>query len=500
MCRRLNLLDRAVYLTVPAREAPSTWTQRVPFAMWQIVAQSLRLTRATARQGVMGLVRRKAAQAASQLAERSALGRSLHLPWQPDGRPVFLLVSHHYGGGTERHVCDLEGLLRSEGVRPILVRPGPNGSLVWEERVSRGEIAWCRRSGPDRESLERFLDLLDPVHAHVHHLAGLPDALIDLLAQRGVRYDWTIHDYQAICPRIQLIGAQGVYCGEPPPAACNTCVSRLGDASGRRVSESITVWRERFRQHLRGARRVFAPSEDAARRIARYVAGLKPAIRPHFEESRSPGPLAKGLLPGEPVRAVVLGTIVPAKGSERLLACARDARARRLPLEFHVLGSTDRNAQLARLKNVHVAGPYRESEVFERLAAARCHIAFLPSVWPETFLYTFSIVMAAGFYTLCYDLGAQAERLRAWGWGQALPLEMAPHAVNDALLDAARRLATEPGCPPPPAPAMYPDPFWSYYGFSAQELAEMRLPPSRRPTGAGTTPRRLERKVHEHPH
>jgi len=511
MSRRLNLLDHPVCLTIPGRQAPSHATgervtqladQAAPIGSRRrkFVAQSLRLIRAIAREGVIGLARRKAARAASEMAERYSISRFAHKPWRPDGRPVFLLVSHDCGGGTERHVRDLDGLLQSEGIRPILVRPGQSGSLVWEERAPRGEIAWCRASSSDRESLRQFLDLLNPVHAHVHHLAGLPDALIELLAEIGVPYDWTIHDYHAICPRIQLIGARGVYCGEPEPAACNTCLSRLGDDQGRRVSETITVWRERFRRHVTGARRVFAPSEDVARRIARYMPGLRLEIRPHFEDTKCPGPLANRLSPGEPVRVVVVGTIVPAKGSERLLACARDARARRLPLEFHIVGTTDRNAQFARLKKVHVAGPYRESEVFERLAAARCHLAFLPTVCPESFMYTLSTVMAAGLYTVCYDLGAQAERVRAWGWGKALPLDIEPPAVNDALLDAAQRLAAEPGCPPPPAPAMYPDPLQSYYGFSSEELEAMRIRPSDRPAGCGATPHRSERKVHAYLH
>ncbi len=453
-----------------------------------LVAQSIRLTRAIAREGLIGLARRKAARAASEMAHRATIRRFEQKPWQSDGRPVFLLVSHHFGGGTERHVRDLTGLLQSEGIRPVLVRPGRGGSLVCEERAARGEMAWCRAFHPDRESLQELLDLFNPVHAHVHHLAGVTDALIELLAQRRVPYDWTIHDYHAICPRIHLIGERGVYCGEPEPAACDRCLSRVGDDQGCRVSESITVWRDRFRRHLQGARRVFAPSRDVARRLARYIPGLRLAIRPHFEETKTPGVLACRLSPGEPVRVLLLGTIVPAKGSERLLACARDARARRLPLQFHVVGSTDRDAQFARLKNVRVSGPYRDSEVFERLAAARCHLAFLPTVCPESFMYALSIVMAAGFYTVCYDLGAQADRVRAWGWGQTLPLDLEPQAVNDELLDTAQRLAAEPGCPLPPAPAMYPDPLKSYYGFSADELEQIRLPPSRRTAGSSANP------------
>jgi glycosyltransferase involved in cell wall biosynthesis len=448
------------------------------------------------RQGIVGLARRKLAHAAAKIAERATIVRFQDWEWQPDHRPVFLMVVHNCGGGTERHVNDLAALLLRDGIRPIRVRPGLNGRLIWEEKVPGGEIRWCRASGLDRRALRYFVDLTNPVHAHVHHLAGVPDALIEILREREVSFDWTIHDYHAICPRIHLIGVQGIYCGEPDPSACDGCLSRLGDDRGRAMNESITVWRERFRRHLSGARRVFAPSEDAARRIGRFMPGLRLTIRPHLEHLESPGTLAARLAPDEPVRVVVLGTIVSAKGSEKLLACARDAGSRRLALEFHVIGATDRDAQFARLKNVDVSGRYRESDVFERMAAARCHLAFLPTVCPESFMYTLSIVMAAGFYTVCYDLGAQAERVRAWGWGQVLPLDMEPHAVNNAILAAGRWVAAEPRSPRPPVPAAYPDALKSYYGFAAEELDDMRYRRSHGPAASLAAPHHSERKAH----
>ena len=175
-------------------------------------------------------------------------------PWWPNGRgcgecasvpgsativPVFLLISHRCGGGTERHLGDLEDALRTEGVRPIVVRPGRSGRVLWEERDDRRETLWCRESNTDPESIAEMLGTIEPVHAHVHHSLGLPDTLFDALADRGVPYDWTIHDYHTICPRINLIGSGGRYCGEPDEAGCNRCLARLGDdQAGRSPNRS----------------------------------------------------------------------------------------------------------------------------------------------------------------------------------------------------------------------------------------------------------------------
>jgi hypothetical protein len=297
---------------------------------------------------------------------------------------------------------------------------------------------------------------------------------VDLLSERGVRYDWTIHDYYTICPRVNLINAEQTYCGEPDAEACNRCLSRLGDDQGRPVPMSIQEWRDGFSRLLENARQVFVPSEDVRNRLGRYFPNLSVLTRPHAESLPKCQSLAAPILSGEPVRVAVIGTIVAVKGGERLLACARDARSRKLPLEFHVIGSTDRDATFTRLPNVRISGRYEEKDIYDHVAAARCHLAFFPSVCPEAFMYTLSVAMASGLYTVCFDLGAQAERVRSWGWGQVLSLESGPDVTNDTLLVAARYAAIAPAPPSAPAPADYPDLLGSYYGFSADEQESLR--------------------------
>jgi glycosyltransferase involved in cell wall biosynthesis len=297
----------------------------------------------------------------------------------------------------------------------------------------------------------------------------LPGVLIDLLNELYVPYDWSIHDYYTICPRIQLIGRSGVYCGEPDARACNECLAHLGDDQGRPVNAPIETWRAGFSRHLAKARRIFAPSEDARKRITSHFPHVKVLLRPHPETFPALETLVAGSRLGETVHVAVLGTIVRAKGSEKLLACARDARARRLPLRFHVLGSTDRDVAFRRLGNVQLTGRYREEEAFVRLAGLGCDLAFLPSVSPETFMFTLSLAMHARLYVVCFDLGAQVERLKAWGWGRALPLHSSPEAINRILQSAGAWLKSNPVSPPPPAPAQYRDLLTSYYDFTQEE-------------------------------
>jgi O-antigen biosynthesis protein len=100
------------------------------------------------------------------------------------------------------------------------------------------------------------------------------------------------------------------------------------------------------------------------------------------------------------------------------------------------------------------------------LAERRCHIAFLPSPWPETYSYTLSEVWAAGLYPVVFDLGAMAHRIRRRNWGHLIPIDLASSyaAINDILL------SLDP--PAPPAGFRTSDKqyatIWSeYYGFDS---------------------------------
>ena len=92
-------------------------------------------------------------------------------------------------------------------------------------------------------------------------------------------------------------------------------------------------------------------------------------------------------------------------------------------------------------------------------------------MWPETYSYTLSEAVLAGLYPVTFDLGAPAERMAAWGYGQCLPVDLMrdPAGINAALLACAATPA-----PPELARAIldaggagaYPAPFrTSYYGF-----------------------------------
>jgi hypothetical protein len=201
--------------------------------------------------------------------------------------------------------------------------------------------------------------------------------------------------------------------------------------------------RLRSAAELAAARQVIAPSDDTARRIGRHFPAVRPSVIGWEDDApglplrhvadRAPLPAAVLASANARARVCVIGGIGIEKGFDILLGCLRDARARALALDFVVVGHTPDDDALFEAGCLDITGPYRDEEAVELVRARRCDLAFLPSVWPETWCFTLGLAWRAGLAAAVFDLGAQAERVRRTGRGAVLPLGLPAAALNDAL-------------------------------------------------------------------
>ena len=79
-----------------------------------------------------------------------------------------------------------------------------------------------------------------------------------------------------------------------------------------------------------------------------------------------------------------------------------------------------------------VVGPYEEDETTALIRAQRADLAFLPSIWPETWCFALSECWRAGLEVAAFDIGAPAERIGQGGL--LLPAGCPPGAINDQLI------------------------------------------------------------------
>lgn len=358
---------------------------------------------------------------------------------------AFLMMSHNAGGGTEKHVVDLCARLAREGVTGYRLSPDP--SHASRLRLWHTDAPLCPNLvfdlDDDQDALLAALRSLNIRHLHIHHLFGFPQrilAFIDILTrQLSIAYDVTVHDYYLACPSINLVYEQGRYISDPSIATSQQWANHHPTAAGR---TPIWQWRHQHGQMLARARYVFAPSRDAARRMMGFFPGVMVTVRPHPDEQITAPNLYLHHSNGGALDVAIIGRLTTHKGAEIVLAMAKDAKKRQLPIYFHIFGEADQASALRKTDRVMIHGAYEEGQIFGLLKDQRCHMALIPSVWPETYTYTLSIAFNARLFPVCFDLGAPAERIRQAEWGHVLPREtmLSAALANDALL----ALATTP--------------------------------------------------------
>ena len=369
---------------------------------------------------------------------------------EQDAAPAVLLVTLAGRGGVARFVAERTEALRAEGRRVLRLVPETDEDDLDEDEDEGGKDEpppelRCRIEVQDRPDLRdlvfhtraEFEDLVAALQragiaaVEFHHLFGHDPIVLDLPERLGVPYDLTVHDYGLICPRMNLVDGDGRYCGEPDLAACERCTADPADRFDPGLT--VTALRRRTRALVAGARRVTVPTRDVADRLARHTAPRAIDVHP-WEDVTPPAVQRPQRPPGGRWRVCVIGAVGIQKGYGRLLACARDAAARDLPLEFVVVGFSEEDPPLFETGRAFVVGRFTEEEAVSLVQAQKAHLAFLPSISPETWCYALSTAWRAGLEVVAFNLGALAERIRGYGGGHLLPPSLSPATINDALL------------------------------------------------------------------
>ncbi len=332
------------------------------------------------------------------------------------GPPRLLFVTHAWGGGVEQHVATLAKLV-SDRARVMVLRPFDENSVEIE---LDGQTRLRLASDDWRLVLDAFKALRFE-RVHVHHVHGLPKAILDLDLALDVALDCTLHDYTSICPQYQLVNADGRYCGEPDEAGCNQCIS------GRPHPWKLNIidWREAFACVLARADRVFAPSISVMQKIQRYYPSVEAIFLPHPERTVQPPQL---------VKVALLGALSNGKGLHAALSVALRAEATQSPLLLRLIG----HAAAPLPSALTATGSYDACDLPKLIASERPDVIWFPSQVPETFSFTLSAALASGLPIVASNLGALADRLRDVPQATLLAYDATAADWQDALLAAAK--------------------------------------------------------------
>jgi len=350
-------------------------------------------------------------------------------------RPAVLFVAHNSAGGTYKHMRDLAVVL---GERLNIFLLEPVGSAVQLSWLNTGE---CLTATFDlAEEWSRLLDILQRLgiqRVHYHHVMGYRPDTLNLHKALGIPCDITLHDYYLLCPQVHLSDASSRYCGFPQRVACDSCLQER-PVDGQL---SIAEWRAQYRALMNSADRVFCPAQDVMDRFrtvfdkARYVYAPHPVVG-DAELDR----VREIDVKDRPIRVACLGALPEIKGVAVLEAAAVDARKQNHRVEYHLIGYGSYKLKERPEANLVVHGQYDNARLHELIDTIAPDIFWFPAQVPETYGYTLSEVLAAGYPVAVTDLGALAERVAGRPNSWACPLNTSPAAWNAFFLSLAGEL------------------------------------------------------------
>jgi glycosyltransferase involved in cell wall biosynthesis len=345
------------------------------------------------------------------------------------GRDAVLTIHHGRGGGSSHFLEIFEEGLRQKGNNVLRLRAvygAPALGVIEDCGHGAGKKIPTETFdlAAGRSQLAEFCRHRKVKRVLVNHLVDRPAAMtrwITELCQRlKCPYDVVLHDYYALCPRINLVTGQGKFCGVASEQVCVSCVDQHG-------SDVIQVDPRTFRRDnlafLSRAETVFVPSQDMASRLAPHLPRNLRLWLPEQDDAL-PAERLPCLAPEAPLDIAILGGLNVPKGLHVVASLARAARLKDAGLRFTLIGPASAPSLLTR-EGVSITGPYAPDDVDRLIDQAAPHVVFLPAIWPETWSFVLTIALRRGLPVVAFDIGAPAERLRGLARGKLLDAGLA---------------------------------------------------------------------------
>jgi len=240
------------------------------------------------------------------------------------------------------------------------------------------------------------------------------------------RLEFIGHDHIGICPSLFLLNQNEEYCGVPDnPDVCYKCLQQnTGAFKVFYKQESVTSWRKAWHSVFSNADYIRFFSQATHSEYLKAFPGLDKS-RNVIVKGHKVSKLGE-INPSQPnkvIRIGVFGFLGRHKGSHVILALAEAISKSDYPIQIHVFGTVD-GAHGGKRGALKVHGPYDRKNIVKIWDDYHLDFAFVPSICPETFSLVTAELLMIGARVISFDLGAQAELVKASDNGKVIPL---PH-------------------------------------------------------------------------
>ena len=292
-----------------------------------------------------------------------------------------------------------------------------------------------------RTVYEQALDLVRPDVIHVRHLLGHTLDIAELCAENNLPAILSLHDFYLVCPSIHLIDDNIRHCAGACTPSKGRCLTPLPWLQNIPMIKGTFLenWRQSMAEAFPAWKVIVTASpstRDLVMKVYPQLANSDLRVIEHGRDLERARTVATVPTPGGQIRILVAGHLSIHKGSLFIRSLAELDAARAGRIHFDFLGSIDRN--LAGVGCFH--GPYDRHELLEICSELRPSFAGIFSICSETYSHVLTEAWALGIPILATNLGAQADRVEAYGGGWTIPVDDLETAYKQ-ILSAADDIA-----------------------------------------------------------
>lgn len=361
---------------------------------------------------------------------RLAMLKLLNL--KTDAKTVVAL-DHNLGGGATAYLETKRREALQNGCRFIVVRF--TGMYLVEYSYKQYQIEFISDNLKD---VWPVIGRVDEIWINelvtIPKLYGLMEELLHVKYMHGAKMCMLLHDYYAICPAINLVDENGCYCGAADAGRCNSCLAKHTQNAYLEY-ESAQKWRSNWERFLRSCEEVRVFS-GASRKLLEKVYPDLNNIRLVPHKPHTMLPLNKSSKMSKTLNIGFVGAMDYKKGLQVVENLAAEIRRQKRDVRLCLLGYTGDEGENKIFKET---GKYRREELPRLVLQNDIDLFFIPAVWPETFSYTTSEIMAMNMPLAVFDIGAPAERVKDYERGMVLPLTACAAEILEQLGELAQR-------------------------------------------------------------
>ena len=340
---------------------------------------------------------------------------------------LILFINHSFGGGADLYLRKEADKLIQQGKRVYQV--------IYQPDYHQYELVDMNSGAQynfDDIHILLYLVSIKAQCIYLNELVSYPNikGLIDTLKNvkdihSNIKITYLVHDYFCICPRLNMIDCNDVYCGLPSVSECDTCLQKANFDQ----SKSIVDWRSLNSKLLSTCDEIVCFSKSSKNYLSKVYQNLSQKIKVIGHEIEN---LRIPVVKKDDVITIgLLGQLCKHKGIDQIKGLIQYIRDNQLT-QYRIVCIGD--AQDIENDDIfHSTGKYKRDDISDLVEKFDVDVFFMSSICPETFSYTVSEIQSMNMPLLSYDLGAQGERTKNYKFGKVIPLNASPKVILDTI-------------------------------------------------------------------